>query len=61
MLKMNKIEKLIKEMCPNGVEYKKINEVVFKNSFKQCDANLINSIKCENGDVKLLPSSNNYD
>ena len=58
---MNKIEKLIKEMCPNGVEYRKLSEIVYKNSFKQCDANLINSIKCENGDVKLLPSSSNYD
>ena len=28
---MNKIEKLIKEMCPNGVEYKKIKE--FSNMF----------------------------
>ena len=24
---MNKIEKLLKELCPNGVEYKKLNEV----------------------------------
>ena len=24
---MNKIEKLIKEMCPNGVEYKKLDEI----------------------------------
>ena len=24
---MNKIEKMIKEMCPNGVEYKKIEDV----------------------------------
>ena len=24
---MNKIEKLIKELCPNGVEYKKIGEI----------------------------------
>ena len=24
---MNKIEKLIKEMCPNGVEYKKLFEI----------------------------------
>ena len=45
----------------NRIEWEKLDKVVFKNSFKQCDANLINSIKCENGDVKLLPSSGNYD
>ena len=25
---MNKIEKLIKEMCPNGVEYKKLDDIL---------------------------------
>ena len=45
----------------NKVHYEKLGGVVFKNSFKQVDANYISSINCESGDIKLLPSSNNYD
>ena len=31
---MNKIEKLIKEMCPNGVEYRKLEDIAHvKNGF----------------------------
>ena len=29
---MTKLEELIKELCPNGVEYKTINEVVSRTS-----------------------------
>ena len=43
------------------VKYEKLGGVVLKNSFQQVDANYISSINCESGDIKLLPSSNNYD
>ena len=43
------------------VKYEKLGGVVLKNLFQQVDANYISSINCESGDIKLLPSSNNYD
>ena len=60
---MNKIEKLLNELCPNGVEFKALGEVCELNKFRQVGANEIELFKksnCEN-QVKLLPSSQNYD
>ena len=45
----------------NKIEWEKLDKVVLKNLFQQVDANYISSINCESGDIKLLPSSNNYD
>ncbi|MGC7172367.1 restriction endonuclease subunit S [Metamycoplasma hominis] len=45
----------------NIVEYKKLEEVTLKNSFKQVDAELLSSLNEFKGEVKLLPSSKNYD
>ena len=28
VMKMTKLEELIKELCPNGVEYRKLSEIV---------------------------------
>jgi type I restriction enzyme S subunit len=58
---MNKIEKLIAKLCPNGVEFKKLGDVITKNSFKQFGASELESLIVEGGNVKLLPSSQNYD
>lgn len=73
---MNKIEKLIDEFCPNGVEFKKLWEIVnfdkkFKGvpkekqneilSFKHVSANELKRYeKCNFGNVKLL-STGLYD
>lgn len=73
---MSKIEQLIKEKCPNGVEYKKIWEVTtwdkkYKsaekymqpktNKYKYLLANQINDILDENGDVFVLETGINVE
>ena len=66
---MNRIEKLIAELCPNGVEWKKLGEVtiwdrrfigVNKNmqknvlSFKHISANDLKKLETTGGNIKLL-------
>ena len=61
--KTNKIQKLLQSLCPNGVEWKTLGEVCELNNFKQIgaiDIELLKKDNCEN-QVKLLPSSKNYD
>jgi Type I restriction modification DNA specificity domain. len=58
---MNKIEKLIAELCPNGVEWKRLGEVSKIDSFKQIGAEELKNLTTDNGNVKLLPSSKNHD
>jgi len=57
---MNKIESLIVELVPEGVEFKELGKVILKNTFKQLGASDLVSLKVKNGDIKLLPSSKNY-
>ena len=57
----NKIEKMIKEMCPNGIEYKTLDAVTKLNGFKQIGAKELEKLNTNNGTIKLLPSSRNYD
>lgn len=45
---MNKIEKMVKELCPNGVEWKKLGEVTIKNRFRQLGANELEKLKTNN-------------
>ena len=58
---MTKIEELLQELCPDGVEYKSLGEVISKNPFKQLGASELESLCVYDGNVKLLPSSKNYD
>lgn len=60
---MNKIQKLINELYPKGMEYKALGEVCYKNRFKQFWADFLLNLKKENceNQIKLLPSSKNYD
>ena len=57
----SKIEKLISELCPNGVGVKRLGEMIKRNPFKQLGAGELKNLIINNGDVKLLPSSKNYD
>lgn len=73
---MSKIEQLIKEKCPNGVEYKKIWEVTTWDKkynstekymqpqihkYKYLLANQINDILVENGDIFVLETGINVE
>lgn len=63
---MNKIEKMVKELCPDGIEWKKLGEVTIKNQFKQLGANELEKLRVDGltglgNSIRLLPSSNNDD
>lgn len=66
---MSKIEKLIKELCPNGVEYKKLYEITCWDKrfsgvekshqekivkFEHVSAEKLKTLQVKNGYVKLL-------
>ena len=51
---MNKIEKLIKEMCPNGVEYKKLDDVLEYFQPTKYIANKIQKNKTNEYDIPVL-------
>ena len=54
------LESLLKQHCPNGVEYKVVGEVTIQKTFKQLGASeLEKGLKTNNGNIHLLPSSNN--
>lgn len=57
---MNKIDYLIKELCPNGVKYSTLEQETKLNGFKQISANELENMNKGFGTVKLLPSSRNY-
>ena len=70
---MNRIEKLLQKLCPDGVEFKALGEVTiwdkkFKEvenqtkmiKFKHISAAALKSLKCKNGTIKLL-STGNFD
>jgi len=58
---MSKLKELIEKLCPNGVQFKSISEVVKINGYKQLGAADLESLKTKNGEIRLLPSSNNHD
>lgn len=58
---MNRIEKLLQKFCPDGVEFKALGEVTIKNAFKQIGASELEALNLKFGNIKLLPSSQNYD
>jgi type I restriction enzyme S subunit len=51
---MSKISKLIDDLCPNGVEFKRLKDVVEKVKCKGVLASELKNILVENGDIKLL-------
>lgn len=58
---MSRLEELINKLCPDGVEYKKLSEVVIYDGLKQISAKDLEKIIDNTGNIKLLPSSRNYD
>lgn len=58
---MNRIEKLLQKFCPDGVEFKALGKVTIKNAFKQIGASELQALNLKCGNIKLLPSSQNYD
>lgn len=63
---MNKVEKMVKELCPDGIEWKKLGEVTIKNQFKQLGANELEKLRVNDltglgNSIRLLLSSNNDD
>ena len=72
---MNRIEQLINELCPNGVEYKKLANVTIWDkkfnsinkdlqtkvvSFKHVSAQVLKSLYSNGGDIVLLSTGNFY-
>ena len=56
------LNKLLDFSNSSDVEWKKLKEIVLFNKFKQISANeMRNLILKDSDDIKLLPSSNNYD
>ena len=56
---MTKLEKLIAELCPNGVEFRKLGEVVEKVKSKGVSAKKLKELAvAEGGDVRLLSTGN---
>ena len=70
---MNKLEQLIKELCPNGVEWKTLGEVTFWDKrfqgvpallqskilkFKHVSSEKLKSLKSDSGNIKLLSTGN---
>ena len=58
---MSRLDELIAELCPDGVEYKKLKDVVEKNKFSQIGAAELERLNVFKGEIRLLPSSKNYD
>jgi hypothetical protein len=59
---MKTIKRLIKELCPNGVKYVNLSKLISKNTFKQItSAHEFESMNKFSGNIKMLPSSKNYD
>lgn len=72
---MNRIEKMLQEMCPDGVEYRPLGELTIWDKrfsgvpneqqmhtcrFKHVDAKTLKSIQTNDGNIKLL-STGNFD
>lgn len=50
---------LMDKFCRNGVVYEKAEDISLLNNYKQLGAADLEALRCEKGDIKLLPSSNN--
>lgn len=58
---MSKLNDLINKFCPQGVEYVRLGDVCILNRYKQLGAEELKSLKTNNGDIHLLPSSRDFD
>lgn len=54
---MSKLYELIDKFCSNGVEFKQLGRICLTNRFKQLSAKELRSLRTDEGDVCLLPSS----
>lgn len=57
---MSKIDDLIKELCPDGVEFKRLGEVCKKLKSASISAKDLKNLSDVNGDIRLL-STGNFD
>lgn len=55
---MNKIEKLIKELCPNGVEWKKLGEVCVRNKGMNITASQMEEMNTSDGTIRIFAAGN---
>ena len=58
---MSTLNELIKKFCPQGVEYVRLGDLCILNRYKQLGAEELKSLKTNNGDIHLLPSSRDFD
>ena len=58
---MSKLKDLIKNLCPHGVEFSSVEDLVLINNYKQVGADELEKMIVKGGNIPLLPSSRNYD
>jgi hypothetical protein len=59
---MKNLKELIKTLCPNGCDHHRLKDVILKDQFKQISASKLNALKSITAnEIKLLPSSQNFD
>ena len=56
---MSKIEELIQQLCPNGVEWKTIADIGSRNKGMPITAAFMKKIENKNGDVHVFAAGNN--
>ncbi|MCI5787172.1 MAG: restriction endonuclease subunit S, partial [Helicobacter trogontum] len=57
---MNKIEKLLKELCPNGVEFKALGEVCERQKGINITAGEMEKIATKNGDIRIFAGGKTF-
>jgi type I restriction enzyme, S subunit len=57
---MSKLEELIAELCPNGVEYKKIKNIYTRLKGTPITAAKMKEIENPNGDIRVFRRENSY-
>lgn len=57
---MSKLEDLIQELCPNGVEYKKIKNIYTRLKGTPITAAKMKEIENPNGDIRVFRRENSY-
>lgn len=56
---MSKLDELIKELCPDGVEYKKIKDVYTRLRGTPITASKMKEIENPNGDIRIFAGGKN--
>jgi type I restriction enzyme S subunit len=57
---MSKLEELIAELCPDGVEYKKIKNIYTRLKGTPITAAKMKEIENPNGDIRVFRRGNSY-